>query len=317
MHNLIRKPHLLFIPHQENNYQPHALRHRPLLIYSLLLVLVKFVATMLLLNLYPNEAEFSTITTKRIIELSNQARAEKGISILRENDLLNQAAALKARDMLAHNYFAHYSPQKVAPWHWFKEVNYNYTYAGENLAMNFSEAEDALSAWLASPTHRDNILSQNYEDIGVAVVVGEINGKETTLVVQLFGQRFVAIAGEETFRPEAREVQVPAPNNQPSIPVENQAPATVEITPQASQQEVTLTSGNSGHWLTKFINFSTRFIFVLLVFIIINLLLTIFIRIEIQHKPIILHSLLVILLGLAMIFFRTHFMEGLGQIIIM
>jgi hypothetical protein len=47
------------------------------------------------------------------------------------------------------------------------------------------------------------------------------------------------------------------------------------------------------------------------------LLLTIFIRIEIQHKPIILHSLLVILLGLAMIFFRTHFMEGLGQIIIM
>jgi hypothetical protein len=196
-------------------------------------------------------------------------------------------------------------------------VNYNYTYAGENLAMNFSEAEDALSAWLASPTHRDNILSQNYEDIGVAVVVGEINGTETTLVVQLFGQRFVAIAGEETFRPEAREVQVPAPNNQPSIPVENQAPATVEITPQASQQEVTLTSGNSGHWLTKFINFSTRFIFVLLVFIIINLLLTIFIRIEIQHKPIILHSLLVILLGLAMIFFRTHFMEGLGQIIVM
>lgn len=272
---------------------------------------------MLLLNLYPSEAEFSTITTKRIIELTNQARAEKGISVLRENDLLNQAAALKARDMLAHNYFAHYSPQKVAPWHWFKEVSYNYTYAGENLAMNFSEAEDAMTAWLASPTHRDNLLSQNYEDIGVAVVVGEINGEETTLVVQLFGQRFVAVAGEETFRPEAREIQVPEQNNQPLVPAGNQAPTAVEITPEASQQEVTLTPETGGHWLDKFINFSTRFIFILIIFIVINLLLTIFIRIEIQHKPIILHSLLVIILGLAMIFFKTHFIEGLGKIIIM
>lgn len=317
MHRLLCRPHLLFIPHQENNYQPHVLRHRPLLIYSFLLVLVKFVATMLLLNLYPSEAEFSTITTKRIIELTNQARAEKGISVLRENDLLNQAAALKARDMLAHNYFAHYSPQKVAPWHWFKEVSYNYTYAGENLAMNFSEAEDAMTAWLASPTHRDNLLSQNYEDIGVAVVVGEINGEETTLVVQLFGQRFVAVAGEETFRPEAREIQVPEQNNQPLVPAGNQAPTAVEITPEASQQEVTLAPETGGHWLDKFINFSTRFIFILIIFIVINLLLTIFIRIEIQHKPIILHSLLVIILGLAMIFFKTHFIEGLGKIIIM
>ncbi len=40
---------------------------------------------------------------------------------------------------------------------------------------------------MASPTHRDNILKSEYRDIGLAVVNGNLNGQETTLVVQMFG----------------------------------------------------------------------------------------------------------------------------------
>ena len=111
---------------------------------------------------YPTSAEFSTITTNRIIELTNKERIELNLQELKQSEILNQAAALKLADMFENNYFAHTSPQGTKPWHWFGKANCNYTYAGENLAMNFLEAEDAMSAWMNSPTHRDNIISKNY-----------------------------------------------------------------------------------------------------------------------------------------------------------
>jgi hypothetical protein len=42
---------------------------------------------------------------------------------------------------------------------------------------------------MRSPTHRDNILNENYRDIGIAVVDGVLDGRKTTLVVQMFGTR--------------------------------------------------------------------------------------------------------------------------------
>jgi uncharacterized protein YkwD len=315
MHKLLRKPHLLFIPHRENGYKPHALRHRSLLFYSLLLVAVKVVTTLILISVYPTEAEFSTITTNRIIELTNQTRTEQGLPALKTNEILNQAAALKAQDMVTNGYFAHTSPDKVTPWHWFSEAGYEYTYAGENLAMNFSEAEEAMTAWMNSPTHRDNIVSKNYADIGVAVAVGKINGQETTIVVQMFGKRFVMVAGEESFKPSATsEIQVPA--GQQESAGQPKTGEAVRLPAEAGQQVVTLTEGEKGGWLYKFLQYSSRFFLVLTIFIIINLLLTIFIRVEIQHKPIILHSLLVIVLGLMMILLKTHFVDGLGKLIV-
>ena len=298
---------MLFIPHKENGYKPHAIRHRSLLFYSFLLVAVKVVTTFLLLGAYPTEAEFSTITTNRVIELTNQVRTKEGLNILKINDILNQAAAMKANDMIENGYFAHNSPSKVTPWHWFQEAGYEYTFAGENLAMNFSEAEEAMDAWMKSPTHHDNIVSKNYEDIGVAVAVGKINGQETTIVVQLFGKRYVAVAGEETFRPVATEVTTP--ENQP-------VNGEVRLPTGEGQQQVTLTEGEKTGWLYKFLRYSSRFLLILTIFVIINLLLTIFIRVEIQHKPIILHSILVIALGLSMFLLKAHFIEGLGKLLV-
>jgi len=52
-----------------------------------------------------------------------------------------------------------------------------------------------------------------------------------------------------------------------------------------------------------------------LVFVVLNLLLTIIIRVEIQHKPVIMHCMLVILLALTMIFMKLHFIEQLGSVI--
>jgi hypothetical protein len=128
-----------------------------------------------------------------IVELANQDRAEVGVGSLTRSEDLDRAARLKGEDMLENNYFSHDSPKGVEPWHWFGVVGYDYKYAGENLAMDFSQADAVNRAWMKSPTHRENILSPNYSEIGVAVLQGEVKGEQTRIAVQLFasplGQR--------------------------------------------------------------------------------------------------------------------------------
>ena len=41
-------------------------------------------------------------------------------------------------------------------------------------------------AWLASATHRANILNPDFQDIGIGAVRGVLNGKEVTVIVEMF-----------------------------------------------------------------------------------------------------------------------------------
>lgn len=138
----------------------------------------------------------SGISPQEVIALTNQSRTAAGLTVLSENKYLSQAASDKAEDMINNDYFAHTSPTGVGPWHWFKTAGYNYKYAGENLAVNYTNAEEQDSAWMKSETHRANILNPRYQDIGVAVVAGKVDGKETLITVELFGAPFVAVADQ-------------------------------------------------------------------------------------------------------------------------
>lgn len=100
---------------------------------------------------------------------------------------LEAAAQKKAEDMIAKGYFAHQSPDGRQPWDWIKAEGYKYVYAGENLAINFSDSIDVYQAWMNSPGHRANILNPNYTEIGVATKKTYIGGRESIVVVQMFG----------------------------------------------------------------------------------------------------------------------------------
>jgi hypothetical protein len=67
------------------------------------------------------------------------------------------------------------------------ESGYDYVYAGENLAKGFNSSQGVHNAWMASKSHRENILNANYREVGIAVVPGELNGDYVILVVQMFG----------------------------------------------------------------------------------------------------------------------------------
>lgn len=131
----------------------------------------------------------SEITAKSVREMVNESRESIGLEALAENEKLTQAANAKLNDMIANNYFAHTSPAGIEPWHWFEESEYDYQFAGENLAINFLTTEAQHKAWMKSPTHKKNILNSNYSEIGVAVGAGEINGQMSIIAVQEFGTR--------------------------------------------------------------------------------------------------------------------------------
>lgn len=148
----------------------------------------------------------SDITSQAIVNLANNDRISQGLPPLVENEKLSEAALLKAQDMVAKNYFAHTSPDGATPWHWIDKVNYDYNYAGENLAMDFTSPEKMNQAWITSPTHRANIMNEKYTDIGVGIQQGVIEGHETIVVVQVFG------SGDKS-APDSVEERKRTPNN--------------------------------------------------------------------------------------------------------
>ena len=144
---------------------------------------VRFGLLLVLLSLVLAGSNKPRLNAEQILDLVNQDRASHGLAQLNLSPKLSLAAQAKAYDMINKDYFAHQSPDGIAPWHWFKSLGYNYSYAGENLAEGFDTATELENSWMASPTHRANILSPFYSDLGLAV----INQDNVNLVVQFFG----------------------------------------------------------------------------------------------------------------------------------
>jgi hypothetical protein len=127
------------------------------------------------------------ITSEEVIKMVNDSRQAEGLEVLVENEKLSQAAQAKVEDMLKEGYFAHNSPSGKTPWFWIEKTGYDYHYAGENLAMDFKNAQEQHTAWMKSPTHKKNILNKDFREIGVAVKQGFLEGHLATITVQEFG----------------------------------------------------------------------------------------------------------------------------------
>ena len=93
-----------------------------------------------------NQTVVGQINPKTVIELTNKARLQNGLEIVLENSTLNNAARLKAEDMVQKGYFAHKTPDGKTPWYWFGMAGYYFLNAGENLAIvTFTVGATALA----------------------------------------------------------------------------------------------------------------------------------------------------------------------------
>lgn len=212
--------HHLFVPKEENNYRAKVL-HPDFLTYYLLIAL--FLTFLFKQTNLQNVLGFATdISVNKLYQLTNQEREKNGLPDLSYSDKLANAAYLKAQDMFNHNYWAHYGPTGAAPWDFILRSNYQYEFAGENLAKNFLFSQGVVDAWMNSSTHRENLLRKDYSEVGFAAVNGTLNGEQTTLVVQMFGKPLGPLAKKTSpIIPEAQPVQAAEqtkkPQTQPAI----------------------------------------------------------------------------------------------------
>jgi len=207
----------LFIPHESNNHRARALHHSSLIILVLLLI----GGTFLFSYGYKHERNVLgisySITPDELLVMTNEKRQETGLSPLTMDSSLAEAASRKADDMFSKNYWAHIAPDGTTPWYFIRSSGYEYVYAGENLARGYTTSTDVINAWMASPSHRENILSPNYKEIGFSIKDGTLTGDDTVLVVEEFGSR---TADKNQAVPEASPV-TPTPTVAVVLPLSN------------------------------------------------------------------------------------------------
>ena len=124
-------------------------------------------------------------TAQTVLDLINKARSKANVTPLQVNDLLASTAQAKANDMVENNYFSHESPSYGSPFEMMQNAGITYKTAGENIAGN-SSVENAVNSWLASDTHKQNILSNAYNYVGIGITKSDTYGY--VIVVMFIGK---------------------------------------------------------------------------------------------------------------------------------
>jgi uncharacterized protein YkwD len=127
----------------------------------------------------------------RVLELTNDYRAENGRAPLANDAKLNAAAEDWSREMAEGDFFRHSTPDQV------RDFGYEPVAWGENIAAGYRTPEAVVQGWIDSPGHRANLLSTSFEEIGIGYVYlsddpGDLNYRHYW--TQAFGTEADALA---------------------------------------------------------------------------------------------------------------------------
>lgn len=308
-----QKIHEYFVPSPQNSFRPHSLRRDFLVsIIAVVCVVEGFLATSLMLE--SKVPQFSAAVLQgALISLTNSARADAHEEALVENPQLTSAAQAKADDMARKGYFSHVGPDGAEPWVWIVASGYDYAYAGENLAAHFYDSSDVVDAWLASPSHRANILKRKYTEIGIGVAHGKYQGVDTVFVVQFFGVSKAALGiAPETQTAASGTVKSTAAE----VPVETTSPSSVnqdKVT--VAESPLPIVEGRSTTQIPSLVSrllsspgmVALWILFGLLAMIAVSILLAFFIRMHIQPVDLLINGLVVAAFVLTVIATNSYF----------
>lgn len=116
---------------------------------------------------------------REMLELCNQQRRANGKNDFILNNTLCENAAVRAEEISRKNCFSHTRPDGTMC---FTAVTVNYMTCGENIAYGTRSASATVTAWMNSPGHKENILSEDFTEAGFGCY--EVNG--VRYWVQLF-----------------------------------------------------------------------------------------------------------------------------------
>jgi len=291
--NLFLKLQLVFIPCRENNYRPKFLESRFLFFYFFILLALKLFLFFYIIY-FPKVFFFADLSECLLIQTTNQERESLGLQPLNEDPRLREAAYFKALDIMTQDYFSHWNPQGKSPWYWIKLADYDYKYAGENLAIGFIDSQEVYRAWDNSPSHKKNLINPKYQDIGIAVLKGDFQGNQTYVVVQLFG------TPKEKIESAAFVAQEKTTTSQATPTTLQEKPVGVTGLKGVLSEETDL-----GLFQFLSLNYSdllSKILFYSLIFVIAALILNIFIRIDVQYPDLIVKTGIFILLLIILVY---------------
>jgi uncharacterized protein YkwD len=113
--------------------------------------------------------ELRTAYEYQIFDLVNAVRAKNHLPLLSWDGKAAITARKHSEDMAVHAYFSHTNLQGLSPFDRMKRNGISYRDAGENIAYGQCNAIFVHEAWMNSLGHRQNILSLDYQRLGVGV----------------------------------------------------------------------------------------------------------------------------------------------------
>ena len=124
----------------------------------------------------------------------NRERTSRGLASLSLANDLTHIARAHSKDMLSRDFFGHYTPEGLAPLDRIKVAGVTrYNGSGENiitrsrhphLTITAQLADPLMDDWMNSRGHRANILSRDFQCVGVGAAADDT----TILATQLFGR---------------------------------------------------------------------------------------------------------------------------------
>ena len=121
-----------------------------------------------------------------LFTMHNSQRAAAGVGALTLDPTLEAVARQRAQDMAAKNYFSHTSPSGETAFTILAGFGYTYSIAGENIARNnypdADSASTAMTGFMNSASHRENVLDGRFNRVGIAVAFGADNMKYFAVV---------------------------------------------------------------------------------------------------------------------------------------
>jgi uncharacterized protein YkwD len=106
---------------------------------------------------------------KRMFEAVNAERASRGLPPYRQNRRLEEAAEQHTRRMIAASDLSHQLPGEPAMRSRIASTGLRFDAVAENVAYS-TRVEEIHDDLMGSPGHRQNLLSRQYDSIGIAIL---------------------------------------------------------------------------------------------------------------------------------------------------
>lgn len=110
---------------------------------------------------------------QQMFDLTNAIRVRHGLTILTWDEKARQTARKHSADMAEKEYFDHTNLEGLSPFDRMEEDQITFTMAGENLAYGQFSSIFAHEGLMNSLGHRENILKEEFQYLGVGVAFNE------------------------------------------------------------------------------------------------------------------------------------------------